>query len=133
MAGLIAARADGRIGPSTRTVFLHTGGTPALFAAGVGDWLRAERPVGAPRTGLRSVTLSAVLSDFDREQRTQVVRIAGAIGLLLAAAVAVILFKHHVLPGPTSISSRDGSSSPATATATSRSTPWTRRGGTRPG
>ena len=40
MAGLIAARADGRIGPSTRTVFLHTGGTPALFAAGIGDWLR---------------------------------------------------------------------------------------------
>ncbi len=41
MAGLIAARADGRIGPTTRTVFLHTGGSPALFAAGVGDWLAA--------------------------------------------------------------------------------------------
>ncbi len=42
MAGLVAARADGRIGPTTRTVFLHTGGTPALFAAGVGDWLRQK-------------------------------------------------------------------------------------------
>ncbi len=41
MAGLIAARADGRIGPESRTVFLHTGGAPALFAAGVGEWLRA--------------------------------------------------------------------------------------------
>jgi D-cysteine desulfhydrase len=43
MAGLIAARGDGRIGPSTRTVFVHTGGTPALFAAGVGRWLRQNR------------------------------------------------------------------------------------------
>lgn len=42
MAGLMAARADGRIGPATRTVFVHTGGTPALFAAGIGDWLRKE-------------------------------------------------------------------------------------------
>ena len=42
MAGLVAARASGRIGPATRTVFVHTGGTPALFAAGVGDWLRRE-------------------------------------------------------------------------------------------
>jgi D-cysteine desulfhydrase len=42
MAGLMAARADGRIGPATRTVFLHTGGSPALFAAGVGEWLRAK-------------------------------------------------------------------------------------------
>jgi 1-aminocyclopropane-1-carboxylate deaminase/D-cysteine desulfhydrase-like pyridoxal-dependent ACC family enzyme len=41
MAGLLAARAEGRIGPTTRTVFLHTGGSPALFAAGVGDWLAA--------------------------------------------------------------------------------------------
>ncbi len=42
MAGLIAARADGRIDPRTRTVFLHTGGSPALFAAGVGEWLRGK-------------------------------------------------------------------------------------------
>ena len=51
MAGLIAARADGRIGPESRTVFLHTGGAPALFAAGVGEWLRARTvpvPQGAP-------------------------------------------------------------------------------------
>jgi len=40
MAGLVAARADGRIGPFTRTVFVHTGGTPALFATGVAEWLR---------------------------------------------------------------------------------------------
>lgn len=39
MAGLVAARADGRIGPATRTVFLHTGGSPALFATGVPEWL----------------------------------------------------------------------------------------------
>jgi D-cysteine desulfhydrase family pyridoxal phosphate-dependent enzyme len=55
MAGLMAARARGRIGPATRTVFLHTGGTPALFAAGVGDWLRqAPGPVAtgrSPRAG----------------------------------------------------------------------------------
>ncbi|MEA2686038.1 MAG: D-cysteine desulfhydrase [Actinomycetota bacterium] len=44
MAGLVAARADGRIGPSTRTVFLHTGGSPALFAAGIGEWLRQSPP-----------------------------------------------------------------------------------------
>jgi D-cysteine desulfhydrase len=33
MAALVAARRTGRIGPSTRTVFLHTGGLPGLFAA----------------------------------------------------------------------------------------------------
>jgi D-cysteine desulfhydrase len=32
MAGLVAARADGRISARTRTVFLHTGGLPGLFA-----------------------------------------------------------------------------------------------------
>ena len=32
MAGLVAARATGSIGASTRTVFLHTGGLPGLFA-----------------------------------------------------------------------------------------------------
>jgi D-cysteine desulfhydrase len=32
MAGLLAARADGRVQRSTRTVFLHTGGLPGLFA-----------------------------------------------------------------------------------------------------
>ncbi|MDQ6726893.1 MAG: pyridoxal-phosphate dependent enzyme [Actinomycetota bacterium] len=39
MAGLIAARRDGRIGSDTRTVFLHTGGMPALFAAAYARWL----------------------------------------------------------------------------------------------
>jgi 1-aminocyclopropane-1-carboxylate deaminase/D-cysteine desulfhydrase-like pyridoxal-dependent ACC family enzyme len=47
MAGLIAARRDGRIGSSTRTVFLHTGGMPALFAASYADWI--SRPPGAAR------------------------------------------------------------------------------------
>lgn len=32
MAGLMAARRSGRVGPSTRTVFLHTGGLPGVFA-----------------------------------------------------------------------------------------------------
>ena len=40
MAGLIAARADGSIGPATRTIFLHTGGLPALFAAPYAGWGR---------------------------------------------------------------------------------------------
>jgi D-cysteine desulfhydrase len=40
MAGLIAARRAGRIGPATRTVFLHSGGMPALFASRYADWIR---------------------------------------------------------------------------------------------
>src|SRR5581483_11135563 len=32
MAGLVAARQSGRIEATTRTVFLHTGGLPGLFA-----------------------------------------------------------------------------------------------------
>jgi D-cysteine desulfhydrase family pyridoxal phosphate-dependent enzyme len=40
MAGLIAARADGSIGPATKTVFLHTGGLPALFAPPYAGWGR---------------------------------------------------------------------------------------------
>lgn len=39
MAGLIAARRDGRIGPGAPTVFLHTGGMPALFATAYAGWL----------------------------------------------------------------------------------------------
>jgi 1-aminocyclopropane-1-carboxylate deaminase/D-cysteine desulfhydrase-like pyridoxal-dependent ACC family enzyme len=39
MAGLIAARRDGRIGADTRVVFLHTGGMPALFAARYATWV----------------------------------------------------------------------------------------------
>lgn len=40
MAGLVAARADGSIGPAARTVFLHTGGLPALFAGAYATWGR---------------------------------------------------------------------------------------------
>jgi D-cysteine desulfhydrase family pyridoxal phosphate-dependent enzyme len=40
MAGLVAARATGQIGPATRTVLLHTGGLPALFAAPYAGWGR---------------------------------------------------------------------------------------------
>ena len=40
LAGLIAARREDRIGRSSRTVFLHTGGMPALFAAAYADWIR---------------------------------------------------------------------------------------------
>ena len=41
MGGLVAARRDGRIERSTRTVFLHTGGMPALFSARYVDWVRS--------------------------------------------------------------------------------------------
>jgi D-cysteine desulfhydrase len=41
MAGLIAARRDGRIAADQRVVFLHTGGMPALFAHAYGDWVRS--------------------------------------------------------------------------------------------
>jgi D-cysteine desulfhydrase family pyridoxal phosphate-dependent enzyme len=42
MAGLIAARRSGRIGADTQTVFLHTGGMPALFAASYAGWVRGD-------------------------------------------------------------------------------------------
>ncbi|MFC1413531.1 pyridoxal-phosphate dependent enzyme [Streptacidiphilus sp. N1-1] len=38
MAGLFAARRDGRIEASTRVLFLHTGGLPGLFAHRYADW-----------------------------------------------------------------------------------------------
>lgn len=41
LAGLVAARAEGRIGPATRTIFVHTGGMPALFAPPYARWGRA--------------------------------------------------------------------------------------------
>jgi D-cysteine desulfhydrase len=41
MAGLIAGVESGRIPTDARVVFLHTGGMPALFASGYGEWLRA--------------------------------------------------------------------------------------------
>lgn len=41
LAGLIAASParEGRISPDTTTVFLHTGGMPALFAQAYADWI----------------------------------------------------------------------------------------------
>jgi D-cysteine desulfhydrase len=41
MAGLVAARADGTIASRTRTVFVHTGGMPALFAPAYAAWGRS--------------------------------------------------------------------------------------------
>ena len=38
LAGLVAARAAGSVGPDTRTVFVHTGGLPALFAPPYATW-----------------------------------------------------------------------------------------------
>jgi len=43
MAGLIAAREEGRIERNTNVVFLHTGGMPALFASTYAEWI-AKRP-----------------------------------------------------------------------------------------
>jgi len=40
MAGLIAARRDGRIERDTNVVFLHTGGMPALFASTYAEWIK---------------------------------------------------------------------------------------------
>jgi 1-aminocyclopropane-1-carboxylate deaminase/D-cysteine desulfhydrase-like pyridoxal-dependent ACC family enzyme len=40
MAGLIAARRDGRIAADQRVVFLHTGGMPALFSSRYAAWIR---------------------------------------------------------------------------------------------
>lgn len=40
LAGLMAARAAGSVGPKTRTVFLHTGGLPALFAGRYATWVQ---------------------------------------------------------------------------------------------
>jgi D-cysteine desulfhydrase len=41
MAGLIAARRQGRIGAATRVVFVHTGGLPALFTPAHAEWASA--------------------------------------------------------------------------------------------
>ena len=40
MAGLIAARREGRLAPDRQVVFLHTGGLPALFAGTFAESLR---------------------------------------------------------------------------------------------
>jgi D-cysteine desulfhydrase len=41
MAGLVAARREGRVPADARTVFLHTGGLPALLAAPYAPWVTA--------------------------------------------------------------------------------------------
>ena len=40
MAGLVAARRDGSLAADARTVFVHTGGMPALFATAYASWSR---------------------------------------------------------------------------------------------
>lgn len=42
LAGLVAARRAGSITASTRTVFVHTGGMPALFAPAYASWGRGD-------------------------------------------------------------------------------------------
>ncbi|AWS44488.1 1-aminocyclopropane-1-carboxylate deaminase/D-cysteine desulfhydrase [Streptosporangium sp. 'caverna'] len=42
MAGLFAARRSGRIGRTTRVVFMHTGGLPGLFTRRFTEWLAGE-------------------------------------------------------------------------------------------
>ena len=37
--GLLVEVREGRVAPDTRTVFLHTGGMPALFAATYASWV----------------------------------------------------------------------------------------------
>jgi 1-aminocyclopropane-1-carboxylate deaminase/D-cysteine desulfhydrase-like pyridoxal-dependent ACC family enzyme len=46
MAGLIAARRQGRIARDTNVVFLHTGGMPALFASTYANWIK-ESPLSS--------------------------------------------------------------------------------------
>src|SRR5207248_11054552 len=54
LAGLIASRGDGRIERDTRTVFVHTGGTPALFAAAYADWISSPPASSPPASSLPS-------------------------------------------------------------------------------
>ena len=44
MAGLVAAAREERLPPEGAIVFLHTGGTPALFAHAYADWIRSYSP-----------------------------------------------------------------------------------------
>lgn len=41
MAGLVAAAREGRLDDHERVLFVHTGGTPALFASSYASWVRA--------------------------------------------------------------------------------------------
>jgi len=51
MSGLIQAAHEGRIRSGQRVVFMHTGGTPALFAAGYAEWI--ETGVGSAGAPVR--------------------------------------------------------------------------------
>jgi 1-aminocyclopropane-1-carboxylate deaminase/D-cysteine desulfhydrase-like pyridoxal-dependent ACC family enzyme len=44
MAGLVAAARDGRLPADGPIVFVHTGGTPALFAHAYASWIRDYTP-----------------------------------------------------------------------------------------
>jgi D-cysteine desulfhydrase len=44
MAGLVAAARAGRLPATGTIVFVHTGGTPALFAHAYADWIRSYQP-----------------------------------------------------------------------------------------
>jgi D-cysteine desulfhydrase len=44
MAGLVAAAREGRLPSTGSIVFVHTGGTPALFAHAYADWIRSYAP-----------------------------------------------------------------------------------------
>jgi D-cysteine desulfhydrase len=44
MAALVAAAREGRLPDEGSVVFLHTGGTPALFAHSYADWIRSYDP-----------------------------------------------------------------------------------------
>jgi 1-aminocyclopropane-1-carboxylate deaminase/D-cysteine desulfhydrase-like pyridoxal-dependent ACC family enzyme len=48
-AGLVVARRDGRIDRHTRTVFLHTGGLPALFSPRFAEWVVSYLPSAPAR------------------------------------------------------------------------------------
>lgn len=48
-AGLVAARRRGRIERATRTVFLHTGGMPALFSPRFAEWVVSGLPSAPAR------------------------------------------------------------------------------------
>lgn len=48
MAGLIRAAREGRIRSGQKVVYMHTGGTPALFAAGYAEWIETGAGSAGP-------------------------------------------------------------------------------------
>ncbi len=48
MAGLIRAAREGRIRSGPKGVYMHTGGTPALFAAGYAEWIETGAGSAGP-------------------------------------------------------------------------------------